>query len=133
MANIGSQIGQFIERRRAEEGLRRSEGRFRQMADAIHEVIWFTALEPERVLYVSPSFERIWGLPVEDLYRNPRLWTETIHPEDRDRVTNTLARWIAGEEVNYRHRVSHHPSEWHHRWIHERGVLSLNEQGSRTV
>src|SRR4029079_662156 len=70
-----------IERKRTEAALRESEERFRRMGDNIPEVIWFTAVEPEKILYVSPSFERIWGFPVEKLYENPRLWTETIHPE----------------------------------------------------
>src|SRR5258707_1358714 len=118
-----------IERSHTEAALRESEERFRRMADNIPEVIWFTALEPERVLYVSPSFERIWGFPVGKLYKNPRLWTETIHPEDRERVATTFARWIAGENVSY------HDLEYRIvqpggaiRWIHERGVLSLNAE-----
>jgi formate hydrogenlyase transcriptional activator len=119
-----------IERKRTETALQESEERFRRMADTILEVIWFTALEPERVVYVSPSFERIWGLPVADLYRNPRLWMETIHPEDRERVTDTFARWRAGEKVNY-HDVEYRivQPDGSTRWIHERGVLTLNEQG----
>ena len=118
------------ERRKKEEALRESEERFRWMGDAIPDVIWFTALEPEKILYVSPSFERIWGLPVEDLYRNPRLWTETILPEDRDHVNKTFARWIAGEKVNY-HDIEYRIIQPNGaiRWIHERGVLRLNDQG----
>src|SRR5207245_7425690 len=83
-----------------------------------------------KILYVSPSFERIWGLPVEDLYRNPRLWTETILPEDRDHVNKTFARWIAGEKVNY-HYIEYRIIQPNGaiRWIHERGVLRLNDQG----
>ena len=119
-----------IERERTGSALRQSEERFRRMADAIPEVIWFAALAPMKVLYVSPSFERIWGVPVEDLYQNPRLWIEAIHPGDRERVTGTFSSWVAGE------RVSNHDVEYRIvqpsgviRWIHERGVLSLNEQG----
>ena len=119
-----------IERKHIEAALQESEERFRRMADTIPEVIWFTALEPEKVVYVSPSFERVWGLPVGDLYRNPRLWTETIHPEDRQRVISTFARWIAGEEVSY-HDVEYRIIQPNGatRWVHERGVLMRNEQG----
>src|SRR5678815_5472573 len=66
----------------ADEALRESEERFQRMADAIPEVIWITDLHPETMLYVSPSFATIWGRPIEDLYRNPRLWIQAIHPED---------------------------------------------------
>ena len=119
-----------IERKRSQDALQASEDRFRRMADTIPEVIWFTGLEPERVLYVSPSFERIWGVPVKDIYRNPRLWTETIHPEDRERVINMFSRWIAGEKVSY-HNIEYRIVQpgGAIRWIHERGVLTLNEQG----
>src|SRR6266487_3981971 len=119
-----------IERERTEAALRESEERFRRMADAIAEVIWFTALEPEKVLYCSPSFERIWGLRVEKLYENPRLWIEAIHPDDRERVTGIFSRWVAGEEVNY-HNIEYRivRPDGTMRWIHERGVLRINEKG----
>ncbi len=114
-----------------EAAVRQSEERFRLMADTIPEVIWITALEPERVLYTSPSFERIWGLKVEELYRNPRLWTETIHPEDRDRVISTFSEWIAGAEINY-HDVEYRivRPDGTIRWIHERGVLTRDKNGT---
>ena len=114
-----------------EATVRQNEERFRRMADTIPEVIWITALEPERVLYTSPSFERIWGLKVEELYRNPRLWTETIHPEDRDRVISTFSEWIAGAEINY-HDVEYRivRPDGTIRWIHERGVLTRDKNGT---
>jgi PAS domain S-box-containing protein len=110
--------------------LQESEERFRCLADSIPEVIWITQLEPERVLYASPSFERIWGRPLAELYRNPRLWTETIHPDDRGRVENTFGRWIAGDDVDY-HDVEFRIVQPNGavRWIHERGVVSLNAHG----
>src|SRR5262249_329985 len=90
-----------LERTRAEAALEETEKRFRRMPDGLPEVIWLAAVDPEKTLYTSPSFERIWGLSVEDLYRNPRLWTETIHPQDRDRVTNVFSQWITGAEISY--------------------------------
>ncbi len=127
---VTAAIRDITERRRAEKMLQESEERFREMADKIPEVIWFSALEPEKVLYVSPSFEHIWGLPVEDLYRNPRLWTETIHPEDRDRIIDIFSRWIAGEKIDY-HNIEYRIVQPNGaiRWIHDRGVLSFNEAG----
>ena len=117
-----------IERKRAETALQESEERFRRMADTIPEVIWIKSLDPEKVLYVSPSFERIWGFPAGDLYQNPGLWTESIHPEDRERVVSTFTQWIAGKDVDF-HDIEFRiiQSDGTIRWIHERGVLSLNE------
>lgn len=87
----------ITELKRTEEALRESEERFRQMADTLPEVAWITGLEPERVVYTSPSFEWVWGLSVEDLYKDPHLWTKTIHPEDREQIDSTFVHWISGD------------------------------------
>jgi PAS domain S-box-containing protein len=113
----------------ADEALRESEERFQRMADAIPEVIWITDLHPETMLYVSPSFATIWGRPIEDLYRNPRLWIQAIHPEDRVRVADLFSQWTAGEKVEYRnieYRIVRPDGAV--RWIEEGGVLSLNDE-----
>ena len=118
------------ELRLMEAGLRESEERFRTMADTLPEVLWITSLNPEQVLYVSPSFGRIWGRPSSDLYQNPRLWTEAIHPDDREEVVDRFTRWISGEDVSYdnvEYRVIQPGGAI--RWIHERRVRYLNQQG----
>ncbi len=114
-----------IERNRIEAALQESEERFRRMADTIPEVIWFTALKPEKVVYVSPSFERIWGLIGRQICTGIRV-------SGRRRFIRTIVnasptpsrRWIGGEEVSY-HDVEYRIVQPNGatRWIHERGVL----------
>src|SRR5262245_17521813 len=122
---------EMTERTRSEEALLETQDRLKQMADSVPEVIWIMDLEPvERIVYTSPSFERVWGLRLDDLYQNPRLWTETIHPDDRERVVSTFSAWIAGADVNNREvefRIVQPSGAV--RWIHERWVLTVNEQG----
>ena len=117
-------------RKRSDEALRESEERFRTMADTLREAIWIRALAPEKILYASPSFERIWGLPLEELYRNPSIWAEAIHPDDRGRIAAMFAQWISGKDAGY-HDVEYRivQPDGAIRWIHDRGVLSLDEQG----
>ncbi len=73
-------ISDISERKKSERLLKESEERFKQLAEHVDDVFWFTSLNPERVLYVNPSFERIWGISSEELYANPRIWTDRIHP-----------------------------------------------------
>jgi len=63
---------------------------FAELVDTIDEVLWVRDLVEERLLYVSPAFERIWGRPVADLLRSPSLWMETIHPDDREKVVSAV-------------------------------------------
>lgn len=124
-------VTDITKRKRAEKAVREVEERFQVMADSVPENIWITALEPEKVLYVSPSFERIFGRSVSELYRNPRLWTEAIHPADRDRVASAYSRWIAGEEASFRDvefRIIRPTGEI--RWVLDGGVLMRDEKGN---
>jgi PAS domain S-box-containing protein len=125
---------EVAERALSTKALAETEDRLQRMADNIPEVIWVLDLVPEeRVIYTSPSFERVWGLSLEDLYRHPRLWTETIHPDDRERVADHFSRWIAGADVGYEdveYRIVRPDGAT--RWIHEHGVLTVDDQGKPT-
>ncbi|HEU4457222.1 MAG TPA: PAS domain S-box protein [Longimicrobium sp.] len=74
------------EARRAAEALRESEERFRQLAENMSLVFWMLDARTGRTLYVSPAYERIWGVSCESLYRDPRSWLEVVHPDDRERA-----------------------------------------------
>lgn len=57
-----------------------------QLTGAVGVVLWLRDLKEERLLYVSPAFEKIWGRSVEALMANPRIWIDSMVPEDRARV-----------------------------------------------
>lgn len=81
--------------------LHESEARFRQLAEQSSEVFWFVGLDPERLLYISPAIERIWGLPVERLSQHPRTWMESVHPDDRPRVRAAYDAAINGHSARF--------------------------------
>ena len=113
----------ITQQKQAEHALRESEERFRLLAQNIDQVFWFVELEPERVIYVSPAFEQLWGLSPDALYENPRLWMEMIHPEDRSNVQQAFENWIAGQEGTYdiEYRILRHDGEV--RWVNVRGIV----------
>ncbi len=75
-------------RKRTEEALKESEAMFRQIAESLGEAIWLR--NRAGMLYISPGFERIWGRPRDDVYRDPQAFIETIVPEDRGRIQRCL-------------------------------------------
>lgn len=116
-----------LERDYIDAALKESEERFRLMAETTPDVIWVTEFGPERVLYVSPSFERLWGHKVEDLYNDSRLWIDRIHPEDIQRVSSVYDHAVS-MNINSRYDINYrllHP-DGSFSWIYERGVFVHN-------
>ncbi|HXG37323.1 MAG TPA: PAS domain S-box protein [Bacteroidota bacterium] len=86
-----------MERQKAEETMRESEERLRQLAENIHEVFWMTDLTKSKMLYVSAGYTEIWGRSRTSLYLSPLDWLEAVHPDDRERVREALAKQARGE------------------------------------
>jgi two-component system, sporulation sensor kinase E len=58
---------------------------FQLMAKNMEEVFWNIDPLTGQILYMSPSYHKLWGLSVDNLYKNPRSWLESIHYEDKDK------------------------------------------------
>ena len=72
------------------ESLRKSEERFRQMAENIQEIFWMMDAKTKEISYVSPAFEQICESPLESLHLDPKSYRDLIHSEDRARVLAAL-------------------------------------------
>lgn len=78
------------ERAAAEQALRESEARFRQLTGAIEEVFWLIDSETASMLYVSPAYEKVWQSDPRPLFKRLNAFLDTVHPEDFDRVQAAL-------------------------------------------
>ena len=76
------------ERKRAEEHLRESEERFRQLADAMPQIVW--SAKPDGTIdYVNRQWREFTGLPPE---AGVSGWDQIIHPDD---AGPSRERWAA--------------------------------------
>ncbi|MBD2537974.1 PAS domain-containing protein [Coleofasciculus sp. FACHB-SPT36] len=114
------------QRKRAEEALKESEKRFRQLAENIDEVFWIRSDAPKQLLYVSPAYEKIWGRTTVSLYEDPSSWVNSIHPEDRERVI-AAAKKQSYEKYDQEYRIARPDGE--ERWIRDRAFPIQNDRG----
>jgi len=77
----------ITERKKAEEELKKSEEKFRTVADYAYD--WEYWINPKgKIIYISPSCERITGYSVNEFSQNPKLLTDIVHPDDVAIVKN---------------------------------------------
>jgi PAS domain S-box-containing protein len=87
-------MAESLQRRNA--SLLESAERFRGIAETIQEAFWIVSPNLDRVEYVSPAFEQIWGRQRTEVQQRPALLVETVHPDDRARVTAAYATMASG-------------------------------------
>ncbi|MBO1078419.1 response regulator [Roseomonas haemaphysalidis] len=92
-------------RKQVEERLRASEERFRQFADHSADLLWIVNTDAMKIEYRSLAFERIWGVPRDRASSDLACWAESIHPDDRAAVLDTLLHVQKGEAVVQEYRV----------------------------
>jgi two-component system, cell cycle sensor histidine kinase and response regulator CckA len=113
-------------RKRAEEALRESETRFRQLAENIDAVFWLGQVDPPKAIYVSPAFERVWGLSRETHYADPFAYFRALHPDDREILQRAQGR-LPDQGFDVEFRIIHPDGSLH--WVHDRAFPVPPEPG----
>ncbi|MGD1938578.1 MAG: PAS domain S-box protein [Cyanophyceae cyanobacterium] len=101
--DITEQKQQEIKRQEAEDQLRRSDQRFRNMVANMPGAIFRYVLRPDgtdQVIYISPGCQDIWELDAEILVSDAGILWDMMHPEDLGHViegveesARTMAPW----------------------------------------
>ena len=117
----------IVEREVAEAALRESEKRFRQLTENINEVFWLYTPDYKNVLYISPTYEKIWGQSTESLRENPYSFLDSVYVEDREWLENVITSLReTGFDVEY--RIVQPDGTL--RWIRDRGFPIKDENGT---
>ncbi len=110
---------EIAERGEYQRALAESEERFRQLMESTNEVFWVRDLAGDRLLYLSPAYETVWGRPVEDAMRTPATSLDTVHPEDRDGLRAAMVDIAASATpVDAEFRILRPDGQV--RWVHAR-------------
>lgn len=112
-----------------QDELQHSENKLRALIEGVSDIILTIDLEGT-LTYLSPSWQRVIGYPVEEFLGMSPI--TLIHPADVSIVIESFDKVFAGvrntESVFY--RVEHADGEWH--WHAGRGAPIVDDEGSIT-
>ncbi len=95
LASVISVVRDITERKKAEEALRESEEKLRNVVERANDGI--AILQDGLLKYVNPRTTEIIGYTVEEMINTP--FARYVHPDELPKVTDIYKRRMAGEEI----------------------------------
>jgi len=113
------------ERERSADALHESEARFRQLADAMPQVVWIADSEGNVTYYNSRS-KHLSGIVREA--GNTWKWEPVLHPDDLDK---TIEKWSRALQDRIQYQCEHRlrTSDGSYRWHLSRALPVCGSQG----
>ncbi|MEX2455578.1 MAG: EAL domain-containing protein [Rhodospirillaceae bacterium] len=123
-----ARIATQMERKFANDSIRRTEGRLALAIAGSNDGIWDWDLATDRV-YLSERWRRIVGLRGGDDEVASDDWLDRIHAEDRQNVLKDLHAVLDGITLKFvsEHRIRHENGTY--RWVLVRGMTARNGAG----
>jgi PAS domain S-box-containing protein len=84
----------ITDRRRAEEALRRTSERYRQLVEQLPMTTYIEMLDPPSVVFMSAQAEAMTGFGQDRWLEDPELWRRQLHPDDRERAIEAWTRFM---------------------------------------
>jgi len=128
IAGIVVDLRDITERKRAEEALRASEARLRQIADNMLDVVSVVDMAGIHS-YASPCIAKVLGYDPDSMVGKSVY--DLVHPDDLQKVLGTIQQAIetrsgARIELRYRH------ADGHYLWLESMGSFLFDENGDPT-
>jgi len=103
-----------------------------QLAENSDNVYWLGDPDFTYLAYVSPAYEKIWGVSRQCLYEDPRTWISHLHPDDKTRhpileMKEKVAQLGAQARFMESYRIVRPDGKI--RWIIDRGFPVTNQLG----
>ena len=127
---IQCNIRNITARKRAENSLQKSEESYRRLVEHLPTVIYTkTVGHDSSTLFISPQIMNLLGYTPAEWLADPKLWSKSLHPEDRQRV---LALAAEAEKNNESFDMEYRLLSRAGRlvWVHDQFIL-VNEMGGQ--
>ncbi|MEP7059941.1 MAG: PAS domain-containing protein [Actinomycetota bacterium] len=111
--------------------IRESEDRYRTLVETLPAIVYSEDVTGNglQIMYINSRVEELLGISQDEWLRNPEVWLDAVHPDDRaevDRVNRETE--ISGELFAIEYRM--HARDGRVLWFHDEAVLVRDDDGN---
>jgi PAS domain S-box-containing protein len=128
LTSVGDQIAFAIERKRAEEALRKSDERFQLVTRATNDAIWDWNLQTDE-LWWNVGFQKLFGYNADEVGNDIKSWTGRIHLDDFKRVNDAIYELIKNKQQNWADEYRFLRRDGSYAFVKDRGYVVYDDKG----
>jgi two-component system, cell cycle sensor histidine kinase and response regulator CckA len=123
------EVGERRGRIEAENALRESEARYRNLLESVTDYIYTVEVANDLPMASShgPGCLAVTGYSPEEFEEDPLLWYRMVHEEDRQAVLDQAKKLLTAHAVPLEHRIIHKNGGI--RWVRNTPVLRNDHEG----
>lgn len=106
--------------------LNERDGHLRIISNNLGVGMWSFDVLSNRLTFCSMGVENIYGIKPRQLYKNPNIWKEFIHPDDIDSIEKDHLNLQKGTEMRHQYRIIVGKKT---KWVDDHKIPTLNESG----
>ena len=126
---VAIQLGSHIQRKQAEEELRKSEERWQLVLKGNQDGIWDLNLQTNEA-FRSARWQEIIGYEDGEIDSNNNEWIDRIHPDDRPRVQAAIQDYLDRQTPNYAAEYRLQCKDGSYKWVLARAQAVWDEAGN---
>jgi len=127
---LANRIVNAVRRYHSQRVVEETERKLSQIADKSEDVLFLVNGDWSEFLFVSSSYEEIWGESIAELKANPESFLEKIHPDDRAKARKSMERLINGTPTEVEYRVRGADGDYF--WVRGQSKPIFDEGGNVT-
>ncbi len=122
--HINLYFNEISKLKQTERELRNSRSIVEQIVSNLEDVIWSVTYPEFTPLFISPSAEKIYGIPASEFYKNSQIWMDSIIEEDKHIVDHIFENLNHSGESDCEYRIQLPSGEI--KWLRNKTKLMMD-------
>jgi PAS domain S-box-containing protein len=76
-----------------------------KLLSVVDEVVWIMSCNEKELYFVNSAFERLYGKTVSRFYADPKLWLDSVHPDDRHIAEQSIEEVLSFQYSKAEYRI----------------------------
>jgi PAS domain S-box-containing protein len=112
-----------------EDRVERAEAMYRSLVESLPGITYAESLDDARTLSISPQIVEMLGYTEGEWMADSLLWTQLMHPEDRERVIESCDRANEAGEPSWQAEYRMIARDGRVVWVRDQAMLVRGSQG----